>query len=264
MSDSRRAGVRGDPPRARALRFGIVVVPLQRVHLQQAAFRGAGLPQRHGTDPAQVEVAWVPGAFEIPLLAGKMAAPGRYDAVICLGAVIRGSTPALRLRGRRGGQRGGQGAAGHGRPGDLRRADHGHHRAGGGAGRDEGGEQGLGCGGLRAWRWPTCCAGMEQRRGLERGGRDRAAGRTERGPTAAGEPCAGRVCSSRPARKRGRRRLDDLLDLVGLEALGADVRPGGLAVEDDGAPSARWGSSGAWWPAWSGSGCGRSSGPSRI
>jgi 6,7-dimethyl-8-ribityllumazine synthase len=48
---------------------------------------------RHGADPAQVDVAWVPGAFEIPLIAQRMAATKRYDAVICLGAVIRGSTP---------------------------------------------------------------------------------------------------------------------------------------------------------------------------
>ena len=39
-----------------------------------------------------IEIAWVPGAFEIPLIASKMAESGRYDAVICLGAVIRGST----------------------------------------------------------------------------------------------------------------------------------------------------------------------------
>ena len=47
---------------------------------------------RHGADPQQIEVAWVPGAFEIPLLASKMAHSGRYDAVLCLGAVIRGGT----------------------------------------------------------------------------------------------------------------------------------------------------------------------------
>ena len=40
-----------------------------------------------------IEVAWVPGAFEIPLIAKKMADSGRYDAVVCLGAVIRGATP---------------------------------------------------------------------------------------------------------------------------------------------------------------------------
>jgi 6,7-dimethyl-8-ribityllumazine synthase len=49
--------------------------------------------KRHGADEADVDIAWVPGAFEIPLIAQKMAESGRYDAVITLGAVIRGSTP---------------------------------------------------------------------------------------------------------------------------------------------------------------------------
>ena len=48
---------------------------------------------RHGGEADDLEVAWVPGAFEIPLVAQKMAACGKYDAVVCLGAVIRGSTP---------------------------------------------------------------------------------------------------------------------------------------------------------------------------
>ncbi|TQR35606.1 6,7-dimethyl-8-ribityllumazine synthase [Brevibacillus brevis] len=49
--------------------------------------------KRHGVEDEQVDVAWVPGAFEIPLIAKKMAESGRYDAVVTLGAVIRGSTP---------------------------------------------------------------------------------------------------------------------------------------------------------------------------
>ena len=48
--------------------------------------------RRHGADPEAVDVAWCPGAFEVPLVAKKMAASGTYDAVICLGAVIRGAT----------------------------------------------------------------------------------------------------------------------------------------------------------------------------
>ena len=47
---------------------------------------------RHGIQPDDIAVAWVPGAFEIPLIASKMAKSGKYDAVIALGAVIRGST----------------------------------------------------------------------------------------------------------------------------------------------------------------------------
>lgn len=49
--------------------------------------------RRHGGDEANIDVAWVPGAFEIPLVAQKMAESKKYDAVICLGAVIRGATP---------------------------------------------------------------------------------------------------------------------------------------------------------------------------
>ena len=46
---------------------------------------------RHGVEGDDIDLAWVPGAFEIPLIASKMAKSGKYDAVICLGAVIRGS-----------------------------------------------------------------------------------------------------------------------------------------------------------------------------
>lgn len=48
--------------------------------------------KRHDMDEDNIDVAWVPGAFEIPLIAQKMAKSGKYDAVICLGAVIRGAT----------------------------------------------------------------------------------------------------------------------------------------------------------------------------
>ncbi len=48
--------------------------------------------KRHNVSENDIDVAWVPGAFEIPLIAKKMASSGKYDAVICLGAVIRGAT----------------------------------------------------------------------------------------------------------------------------------------------------------------------------
>ena len=48
--------------------------------------------KRHDVNMEDINIAWVPGAFEIPLIASKMAKSGKYDAVICLGAVIRGST----------------------------------------------------------------------------------------------------------------------------------------------------------------------------
>lgn len=49
--------------------------------------------KRHGVNDIDVDLAWVPGAFEIPLVAKKLASTQKYDAVICLGAVIRGATP---------------------------------------------------------------------------------------------------------------------------------------------------------------------------
>lgn len=48
--------------------------------------------KRHGGNENDIDVAWVPGAFEMPIVAKKMAESGKYDAVICLGAVIRGAT----------------------------------------------------------------------------------------------------------------------------------------------------------------------------
>jgi 6,7-dimethyl-8-ribityllumazine synthase len=49
--------------------------------------------RRHGADDAGITIAWVPGAFELPLAASRLAASGEFDAVVCLGAVIRGETP---------------------------------------------------------------------------------------------------------------------------------------------------------------------------
>lgn len=76
----------------RGLRFGIVVARFNEL-VTRSLLEGArhGLA-RHGVDPDDVDVAWVPGSFEIPLAAKRMAEGGGYAAVICLGAVIRGET----------------------------------------------------------------------------------------------------------------------------------------------------------------------------
>ena len=77
---------------AKGLKFGIVVGRFNEF-IGSKLLGGAidGL-LRHGAQEADIEVVWVPGAFEIPIAAQSMALCGRYDAVICLGAVIRGST----------------------------------------------------------------------------------------------------------------------------------------------------------------------------
>lgn len=78
---------------AEGKRFGIVVSRFN-AYIGKSLLEGAqDCLGRHGADLDAVDVVWVPGCFEIPLMARKMAESGRYDAVICLGAVIRGSTP---------------------------------------------------------------------------------------------------------------------------------------------------------------------------
>lgn len=78
---------------ATGLKFAIVVSRFNEFISTRLLDGAMDALKRHDMDMASVDVAWVPGSFEIPLVASKLAASGRYDAVICLGAVIRGSTP---------------------------------------------------------------------------------------------------------------------------------------------------------------------------
>ena len=75
------------------LKFGIVVGRFNEFISSKLLSGSIDCLVRHGADNEDRTVAWVPGAFEIPLVAKKMAATGKYDAIICLGAVIRGATP---------------------------------------------------------------------------------------------------------------------------------------------------------------------------
>lgn len=74
------------------IRVGIVASRFNEIIVNKLIGGAEDALSRHGVDTATVDLAWVPGAFEIPLAAKKMAESGRYDAIICLGAVIRGET----------------------------------------------------------------------------------------------------------------------------------------------------------------------------
>ena len=77
---------------AKGIRIGIVVSRFNEFITSKLLGGAMDGLLRHDVSEDNVDVAWVPGAFEIPLIASKMAGSGKYDAVICLGVVIRGST----------------------------------------------------------------------------------------------------------------------------------------------------------------------------
>lgn len=78
---------------AKDLKFAIVAGRFNEFITSKLIGGALDALKRHGADEANIEMVWVPGAFEIPLLAKKVAETKRFDAVICLGAVIRGATP---------------------------------------------------------------------------------------------------------------------------------------------------------------------------
>ncbi|AAR35069.1 6,7-dimethyl-8-ribityllumazine synthase [Geobacter sulfurreducens] len=78
---------------ATGLRFGIIVSRFNSFIGERLLEGALDALVRHGGDDGDIDVVRVPGAFEIPLTAQKLVQKGNYDAVICLGAVIRGSTP---------------------------------------------------------------------------------------------------------------------------------------------------------------------------
>jgi len=78
---------------ASGLRIGIVISRFNEFISTKLLGGAMDALIRHGASDQDVEVAWVPGAFEIPLVAKRMADSGRYDCVICLGCIIRGATP---------------------------------------------------------------------------------------------------------------------------------------------------------------------------
>ena len=77
---------------AEKIRVGIVAARFNEFITSKLVGGALDGLKRHNVEDDQIDVAWVPGAFEIPLIASKMAKSGKYDAVICVGAVIRGNT----------------------------------------------------------------------------------------------------------------------------------------------------------------------------
>ena len=77
---------------SRGIRVGIVAARFNEFIVSRLVDGALDGLKRHEVREEDIHVAWVPGAFEIPLIASEMAKSGKYDAVICLGAVIRGST----------------------------------------------------------------------------------------------------------------------------------------------------------------------------
>ncbi|KPL07165.1 6,7-dimethyl-8-ribityllumazine synthase [bacterium SM23_57] len=78
-------------------RFGIVVSRFNEFISNRLLEGSLDCLIRHGADEAAIDIIWVPGSFEIPVTASQMAASGKYHAVICLGALIRGDTPHFDL-----------------------------------------------------------------------------------------------------------------------------------------------------------------------
>ncbi len=78
---------------AEGMRFAIVASRFNDMITRRLLSGALDALARHGADEDQIDVAWVPGAFELPMIAQRLAESGRYDAVICVAAIIRGATP---------------------------------------------------------------------------------------------------------------------------------------------------------------------------
>jgi len=77
----------------KGLKFGVVVTRFNEFITKKLLEGAQDALLRHGVSEEDIDIAWVPGSFEIPLAAKTLAQSKRYDAVICLGAVVRGATP---------------------------------------------------------------------------------------------------------------------------------------------------------------------------
>ncbi len=77
---------------AKSMKIGIVAARFNEFIVSRLVSGAQDACIRHGVNDDDIDLAWVPGAFELPIIAKKMAESGKYDAILCLGAVIKGST----------------------------------------------------------------------------------------------------------------------------------------------------------------------------
>ena len=126
---------------AEGLKIGIVVSRFNEFITSKLLSGAEDTLRRHGANEDDITVAWVPGAFEIPLIAKKMAKSGKYDGIIALGAVIRGATSHYDYV-----QGDCLGEHGNGSAHCLWSGHHGKHRTGCGTGWHQSREQGIRCG----------------------------------------------------------------------------------------------------------------------
>jgi len=92
MADSRPVEIQGRLI-ATGLRFAVIISRFNEFITTRLLEGCLDSLKRHGGDSQLIEIIWCPGAFEIPVVAKQAASSGRFDAIICLGAVVRGSTP---------------------------------------------------------------------------------------------------------------------------------------------------------------------------
>jgi hypothetical protein len=140
---------------ARDLRVAIIAARFNDAIVDHLIRGAVDALVRHGASEKQIEIIRVPGAFDLPFIARRVAAAKRCDAIVALGAVIRGATPHfdLRLQPVRRGPRACRGR--HRRADRFRRAHDRHDRAGRRAGRHQGGQQGRRCRALSRSNSPT-------------------------------------------------------------------------------------------------------------